>query len=52
MAFLITLLGIGTNTASLVANSDAHIRYVVEDKDIINLGIGHPNNKLYFIFSC
>ena len=40
----------GTNTASLVANSDAHIRYVVEDKDIINLGITNPNNKFTLSF--
>lgn len=40
----------GTNTASLAANSDAHIRYVVEDKDIINLGITNPNNKFTLSF--
>lgn len=40
----------GTNTVSLSANSDAHIRYVVEDKDIINLGITNPNNKFTLSF--
>ena len=40
----------GTNTASLVGNSDAHIRYVVEDKDVINLGITNPNNKFTLSF--
>ena len=40
----------GTNTASLSANSDAHIRYVVEDADIINLGITNPNNNFTLSF--
>ena len=39
-----------TNTASLVANSDAHIRYVVEDKDIENIGITNPNNNFTLSF--
>ena len=39
-----------TNTASLAAGSDAHIRYVVEDKDIQNIGLTNPNNNFTLSF--
>jgi len=39
-----------TNTASLAAGSDAHIRYVVENKDIQNIGLTNPNNNFTLSF--
>ena len=39
-----------TNTASLAAGSDAHWRYVVETKDIENIGLTNPNNNFTLSF--